>query len=97
MLFRSSYDIIPLFPSHDITWSDAKKEEGKKLKKEWWNFLVKKGIMSYDEVYDKFKIVPERISDYEKELEKFIPKWEKKMVTINENRLLYRQLMETLI
>ena len=84
------------FPS-DNTWSDAKKEEGKKLKKEWWNFLVKKGIMSYDEVYDKFKIVPERISDYEKELEKFIPKWEKKMVTINENRLLYRQLMEILI
>ena len=53
--------------------------------------------MSYDEVYDKFKIIPERISDYEKELEKFIPKWEKKMATINENRLLYRQLMETLI
>ena len=39
----------------------------------------------------------ETMKDYEKELEKFIPKWEKQMAAINENRILYKQLMETLI
>ena len=56
-------------------WSDNKKEESAKLKKAWKFDLVKKGILNYDEVAAKFSIVPERVSDYEKELGKFIPKF----------------------
>lgn len=73
------------FPS-ETGWSDSKKEEGNKLKKEWRFSLVKKGILTYDKVYAKFKIVPERISDYKKELQKYIPQFEKQMSSVNENK-----------
>jgi len=82
------------FPSEE-GWSDNKKEEAAKLKKEWRFGLVKKGILTYDEVWAKFKIVPERASDYEKELSKFIPQFEKRMASINESYFI--QFMKTLI
>ena len=72
------------FPN-EFGWSDSKKEESAKLKKKWKFDLVKKGILTHDEVWDKFRIVPSNISDYEDELGKFIPKFEKLMLTVNEN------------
>lgn len=75
----------------DPKWSEKKKAEGDDIRKKWRFSMVDKGIMTYDEVYAKFKIVPERIKDYEKELEKFIPVYTKKMAAIpddlNENAI----------
>lgn len=82
------------FPKED-GWSETKKEESAKLKKAWKFELVKKDILLYDEVYAKFRIIPEKVAEYEKELQKFIPQFEKKMSTINESY--YIQLMKSLI